>query len=319
MVKTLVFPARLGRVCPEELLDVFEKIINLVGSLHKLNITFRCVEEINYHEETSEFVHVIPMEEGRHGSLHDLTIYGPGATPGRFPAGMTAHFVHLKILSLQGVFLSEPVLADTTPPLPKLYSLIAFMGNAAIMMDDWLLSCPKLGHVAVTGRQRGGFSLGADEPPMKVLVHGKLNYVCLSGLREKSMGRWLASCESVRALGFDWDLFSICDAGMFHLDLYQVLVEISLKDEVSLDIFERSLGEDTSYDHLTVTLWQRNKSFEHIEGALKQLCAELEVTLVIDDRSRYREHDELPSSSSRGRVFTDGLSEELQTWEMAKT
>ncbi|KAG8817002.1 hypothetical protein FRC17_000098 [Serendipita sp. 399] len=285
LVKTLVFPARLGRTCPPELLDAFEEITNLVDDISTLSITLRCVEKKLPDGEISEFLHVLPIDEGRHGDLRDLSIYGDGTILAKFPAGLTSQFVHIKWLGLKGVFLSEPVLADTIPALPKLFSFTSVSGNTAMMMDDWLLSCPKLEQVAVTGHQPPGFSPGADDPPMRVLVHGNLNYWCLSGLGETKMGKWLASS----------------------------------RDVVSLDAFKRNFGESPICYHLIVTMWRRNKMFEHIEGALKALCTDSGVTLMIRDRSGYIGDDETPLVSNLKQVFKVGPSKQFRSWEMAKT
>ncbi|KAG8817034.1 hypothetical protein FRC17_000082 [Serendipita sp. 399] len=319
IVKTLVFPARLGRTCPPELLDAFEEITNLVDDISTLSITLRCVEKKLLEDEISEFFHVLPIDEGRHSDLRDLSIYGDGTILAKFPVGLTSQFVHIKWLGLKGVFLSEPVLADTIPALPKLFSFTSVSGNTAMMMDDWLLSCPKLEQVAVTGHQPPGFSPGADDPPMRVLVHGNLNYWCLSGLGETKMGKWLASCESVRSLLLDWGLFSSCYPGLFPPVLYRLSVEISSRDVVSLDAFKRNFGKNPICDHLTVTMWRRNKTFEYIEGALRTLCADSGVTLMIRDRSGYIGDDETPLVSNLKQVFKVGPSKQFRSWEMART
>ncbi|KAG8815667.1 hypothetical protein FRC17_000629, partial [Serendipita sp. 399] len=247
IVRELVLPARLGRKCPSELLDAFEEMTNLVDDLSTLTITIRCIEEkrpLDSGGETSDFVHVVPIEEGRHGNLRSLTIFGDGTTPAKFPVCLTARFVHLTSLVFQGVYLSEPVLADTIPALPNLSHFASVLGNSSMMMDDWLLSCPKLEQLQVAGRQPSSFSPSTDDAPMKLLTQCNLTYLCLSSLGENRIGKWLASCHSLRGLLLDWSVFSNGDPGMFPPFLDNLWIEISPEEVVSLDPFRQNFGEN---------------------------------------------------------------------------
>ncbi|KAG8815870.1 hypothetical protein FRC18_001277 [Serendipita sp. 400] len=287
IVKTLIFPTRYGYACPNELLDAFQGITNRIESLSELNTTLRLVEEESSTEDGNERFHVLPIGEGHHNDLRHLSLYGNGNTPARFPAALSS-FKRLSSLALKGVFLSEPVSTDVTPALPRLQDFTIEGGNVVLMMDDWLLSCPKLQRLFIIGPQPAAFSPSTDDPPMRLLVHGKITYWHLSGSGHTQIGRWLASCNSITCLLLDWTLFSNSSAGIFPPSLHQLSLDILPQDSVTLDAFDRHFGASPISHVLFIILcWERNASFEHSKEELKVLCAKSDVFLEILDRSGY--------------------------------
>ncbi|KAG8853309.1 hypothetical protein FRB91_005143 [Serendipita sp. 411] len=320
IVKNLTFPARLGRTCPNELLDAFEGITNRVEGLSELNITLRLVEK---EPSTSlygvERLHVIPIEEGRHSDLKVLSVYANGPTPAKFPVTLTTSFKRLTCLSLKGVFLSEPVSTDVIPILPELSSFTTVTGNGVLMMDDWLLACPKLRDCLITGRQPVAFSPSTDDAPMKLLVHGNIGYWCLSGSGHTHIGKWLASCNSITYLLIDWPLFSNSTPDIYPSSLRQLAVEIDTTDQVKLDAFEKHFGTSPVSNKLRVFFWGRNALPERDEEALRALCTKSGVSLSLRDRSGYLGEKKQTTVSNIKQVIKGGSSKHLRSWETAKT
>ncbi|KAG8790867.1 hypothetical protein FRC16_000687 [Serendipita sp. 398] len=317
--KTLIFPTRYGYACPNELLDAFQGITNRIESLSELNTTLRLVEEESSTEDGNERFHVLPIGEGHHNDLRHLSLYGNGNTPARFPAALSS-FKRLSSLALKGVFLSEPVSTDVTPALPRLQDFTIEGGNVVLMMDDWLLSCPKLQRLFIIGPQPAAFSPSTDDPPMRLLVHGKITYWHLSGSGHTQVGRWLASCNSITCLLLDWTLFSNSSAGIFPPSLHQLSLDILPQDSVTLDAFDRHFGASPISQVLFIILcWERNASFEHSKEELKVLCAKSDVFLEILDRSGYTVYEERLPAPKLKKLGKRGLSKQLRAWEMAKT
>ncbi|KAG8750126.1 hypothetical protein FRC14_000798 [Serendipita sp. 396] len=319
IVKTLIFPTRYGQTCPKELLDAFEGIANQIESLSELNTTLRLVEEESPTGDGKEWFHILPIGEGRHDDLRRLCLYGNGDIPARFPTALPS-FKRLHLLILKGVFISKPVSTDMTPALPHLRECIIEGGNTVLMMDNWLLSCPKLHLLSTIGPQPAAFSPSTDEFPMRLLVHGKLTCWSFSGSGHTRFGKWLASCNSITYLHLDWGLFSNNGADIFPPFLRQLGLDILPPDQVTLDAFDGHFRTISNIHNLYIFLcWGRNASFKHTEKGLKTLCAELSISLDIWDRSEYLVYEKRLPVLKLKKLGKRGLSKQLQSWEMAKT
>ncbi|KAG8853311.1 hypothetical protein FRB91_005145 [Serendipita sp. 411] len=318
IVKTLIFPTRYGHTCPNELLNAIEGITNRIESLTELNTTLRLVEEERSTGDGKEWFHVLPLEEGRHDDLRHLSLYGNGNTPAKFPAALPS-LKGLCSLGLKGVFLSEPVSTDVMPGLPKLHSFTIDGGNVVLMMNDWLLSCPKLHNMFITAPQPEAFSPSTDDPPMRVLAHDKITYWSLSGSGHTRMGKWLASCNSIIYLLLDWTLFSNSSAGIFPPSLYQLSLDIVPQDKLTLEAFDRHFGMSPISHSLRILLWGQSSSFKRNEKGLKTLCAKSYVSLEILDRSGYIVYERRLPVLNLKQVVNGGLNKQLRSWEMAKT
>ncbi|KAG8796256.1 hypothetical protein FRC17_008017, partial [Serendipita sp. 399] len=259
MVRVLVFPARIGVRCPDALLDTFAEIVNLVENLDSLDVT--CPVRKSGLE--GELRHILPIAEGRHPDLKRLTIYANSKVPAEFPASLATYSRLIK-LSLVGVFLSKPILADTMPILPELLNFSSTAGNAASQMDSWLLACPKLGCL----------TLGKGEaPPLSLLTKGNIVLLIFTQRTfDPSVATWLPECTSVHCVVISWAIFSNIDHKMFPPSLHLIQITVCPRDRMSLETFKARLGENVALRGLQFWVIGNNKWPVENEEALKDAC-----------------------------------------------
>lgn len=227
-------PKRVWQGCPQSLMTLFIRVINLCDSLEELQV----ICDLEDHQRLYGKVvlgavrrpqYVLPIPAGRHINLRAIALSNADqSTWTKFPIP-TGVYTQLEEITLSGFRISKDIDPDTLPTLPHL-KVIRYESCDLGQTDQWLLRCKKLRDLQI--------DLSIWEPtcrPPALLLADTLESLQVS--RGSTHYRffeiaWVGGAQNMRSLTVDWETLQ---KGWKRLPVCLNELCVILKDEEPVD------------------------------------------------------------------------------------
>lgn len=198
LVKILLLPKRVWDGCPESLVMLFARVIDLCDSLEEIQVICNLTQDSRFPHQLP--IYPLPLPINKHSNLKIIALANADNhlytnfpfNPARFPC--------LEELCLSGFRISTEVNPEDLQVLPKL-KMARFESCDIGRLEEWLIRCPQLTRLEFDLSnwvvQHGGI---LEKNTLRVLQWSRsLNPVRLSHISE---------CNNLIALTIDYNTFN---------------------------------------------------------------------------------------------------------------